>query len=208
MSAPKRIFGMTYGQIGVLAGLALVASVVLGCLAVLVLFPNRPSFAPPSTRMPTPELPTLGNLALNKAEIETDLRLVTPLETTAARICQNSNALACVNYAFTSSDGDLFVLVLERRSSHDEAVDYTIARSVQLKAEQHATEIDIPHSVGNARWLVLSFIAGEPVYYGGAADDVVVIEMIWSRTSSLILQEEASQAFSRLLDRQIAKIKR
>lgn len=169
-------------------------------------FGNRPS--PPVIRTPTPELPTLGNLALSKAEIETDLRLVTPLEPIAAQFCQNSNALQCVNYAFTSSDGDLFVLVLEKRSSHDEAVDYAIARSVQLKTEQHATEIDIPHSVGNYRWLVLSFIAGEPVYYGGAADDVVRIEMIWSRTSSLILEEEASQAFSRLLDRQIAKIKR
>lgn len=208
MSHQKRIFGMTYLQVGILAGLAFLVAAILGCFAVLVLFPNRPSLAPPQTQMPTPELPTLGSLALSKAEIETDLRLVTPLEVTAAKICQNSNALQCVNYAFTSSDGDLFVLVLERRSSHDEAVDYTIARSVQLKAEQRATEIEIPHSVGNARWLVLSFIAGEPVYYGGAADDVVVIEMIWSRTSSLILEEEAVQAFSRLLDRQISKIRR
>jgi hypothetical protein len=52
---PKRIFGMSYLQITILTGLAFVATFLIGCFAVLILFPNRPSFAPPSS--PAPDLP-------------------------------------------------------------------------------------------------------------------------------------------------------
>lgn len=159
------------------------------------------------TSTPLPPLKPLVNLAMTKAEIETELQVLTPLQEQASPICDNSGAVECFSSGFISNDGDVFVLVLESRLTHDEAFDYGIARQVQLKQVRHASDIDIPTTSGNFRWLMLSFVAGEPVYHGGATADNVAIYMIWSR-SSLIFEEEAVQAFSRLLDRQIAKIKR
>ena len=48
---PKRILGMTYLQIGILAGLGIFLLAVVGCFAVMFLFSNQP--ASPATSKPT-----------------------------------------------------------------------------------------------------------------------------------------------------------
>ena len=77
-----------------------------------------------ATVTPLPPLKPLHDIALNKAEIEAALQVITPLQPSSSLICENSSALECFSSGFTSNDGDVFVLLLERRSSHDEAFNF------------------------------------------------------------------------------------
>jgi hypothetical protein len=55
---PKRILGMTYLQVGILAGLGIFLLVVLGCFALMLLNSNRP--ASPQTTEKSAANPTLS----------------------------------------------------------------------------------------------------------------------------------------------------
>jgi hypothetical protein len=50
----KRFLGLTCSQIGILAGLGVVAIITIGCLVFLLLFNNRPASAPSATASPLP----------------------------------------------------------------------------------------------------------------------------------------------------------
>jgi hypothetical protein len=155
-----------------------------------------------------PPIKPLSNLALYKSEIESALNVITPLQLAPPQSsCDNSKALECFVISYTSSDGDLFILLLTRYSNQDEAFNFGIGMEEQLKQNEHAAEINIPTTSGNYRWLVSSFIAGTPVYSGGATERAVSIYTVWGRTSVFVSQDEAIQIFSRLLDEQINKIR-
>jgi len=206
----KRIFGMTYLQVGILASLGVLICASVSCLGAIVLFGSLPPSSPKPivTSTPLPPLKPLGSLALNKAEIETDLQVISPLGASPSSVCEGSTAPECFSASYTSDEGDAFVLVLTRYSNGEDASDFGFGIQTQLDIEKHATDVDIPTTAGNYRWLMLSFVGGGPTYHGGAKADNVAIYMVWSRLIIPISEEEAVQTFSRLLDRQIAKIRR
>lgn len=186
-----------------------IAVCICGLPSIGLLFDSLNPSQPKVTNTSLPPLKALSSLALNKSELESALQTITPLESVSSQnLCNSLDSIGCYNSNFMSNDGDVFVLLLGSYSSSDDAFHFGIARQVQLKTEKHANDIDIPTTVGNHRWLIVSFIGGEPVYYGGADQGVVAIHMIWSRSGVLISETEAIQVFSRLLDAQIAKIRR
>jgi hypothetical protein len=185
--------------------LALTALCICGFFVIVQFFSPLNSGEKPTAQVLP--LKPLHDLILNKAEIETALQVNVPLQPVSSSICENSGNRECASEGFFYNEGDMFVLTLERLSSHDEAIKYGIFTQDYWETDLHAIHVDIPTTVGNYRWLMLSFL-GEPVYYGGASEGVVAIQMIWSRSPVLISDEEAVQTFSRLLDIQISKIER
>lgn len=114
--------------------------------------------------------------------------------------------LECYHSGYTSSDGDFFILELDRFATHQQAEDFGISMETVNEQNYHATQVNIPTTVDNYRWLVESYVSGSPAYEGGACEDEVAILIDWGRTSIPVSQDEALQAFSRLLDAQISRI--
>ena len=95
---------------------------------------------------------------------------------------------------------------LSRFATQDQAENFGIGMETVDEQQEHATGVNIPTTVDNYRWLVEYYLSGNPTYEGGACEDGVAILIDWGRTSTPVSQDEAVQAFSRLLDAQISRI--
>lgn len=196
--------GISRVQIIVLVALAALALVCVFSYVVIARVPIPFLHAETATNTPPP---TLANVALSESEIEDALQSPVPLTLKSSqKSCDIEKSLECFQADYTSSVGDLFNLSLSRFSSTDGAVNFGIAMKVQQEQEGGATEMDIPTVLGNFRWLDVDATGGTPVYHGGANANSISVFLTWGRTSVPISGNEAVQAFSRLLDAQIAKI--
>ncbi len=155
--------------------LIIAALSVLACFCLLIVvaaigmnaFPTTHSAASTSTS-PAPLKP-LSAVALNKTEIDYALQSIAPLASAPPqKPCDVPTSLQCFEFGYTSSEGDVFVLLLARFADPDAAVNFGIGVKVGKEQSEHAADVNIPTTVNNYRWLDLGFIGGAPMYYGGA----------------------------------------
>ena len=192
--------------------LAIIAIIVCGCVGVTAVVFRQMISNPAPTSTPITLNKPLSGIALNGSDLQYYLNLITPLQAVSPQAVSSqsacsSEALACFTSSYTGSDGDLVLLELARFASQDQAENFGIGMLTTSKQSQYATELNIPTTAGNYRWLVEGYVSGSPVFTGGAAESGVAIMIIWGRTSIPISQDEATQAFGRLLDAQITRIK-
>lgn len=186
--------------------------VACGCIALFYFIGSMgSSLSSPSSTTSTgtsmPQKP-LSDLALNKSEIEFAIQNIAPLTVNPPQdSCNIPTSLQCYETGYTSSEGDVLILVLARFSSPSEASNFGTGVKVQKEQIEHATDLNLPTTAGNYRWLDSGFISGAPMYYGGANENNVAILIEWGRTSVFVSQDEAIQTFSRLLDAQLNKLR-
>jgi hypothetical protein len=164
--------------------------------------------APQAT--PVPDVKPVGplhELLLSRSYISNILGIYGTTYIQEENSCANSHALECAEMGFVSNAGDSFHLSLERFGSKKEACDYGIGLNLSLNQKYHTTDLDFPTTVGNYRWLTQGFVYAAPVYYGGACENGIEAFSFWSRSDPPILEEEAIQMFSQLLDAQIAVLR-
>ena len=188
--------------------------IAFACILAGVLFVGIKAFPNRSTNTiavkPTSSLPPLkplSELALSGSDIQYYLNSGASLQPASSQ-CSSSpqEFLECFRSEYTSSDGDFFVLELSRFATQEQAENFGIGMETVDEQQEHATGVNIPTTVDNYRWLVEYYLSGSPTYEGGACEDGVAILIDWGRTSTPVSQDEAVQAFSRLLDAQISRI--
>jgi hypothetical protein len=74
---PKRVFGMTYLQIGILAGVGILALALVGCGAIMLLFSNQP-ISQSGASNPQPISQSGANTPLSTSQSGTNIPLSTP----------------------------------------------------------------------------------------------------------------------------------
>lgn len=187
--------------------IVLVIGVILtgSCVFCLLVFPlSSGNDIGAATAPPTKPLSEVG---LSTGQLTNILGITSSVTRQTPGLPCNTEALECFETNFTSKHGDFFLLHLSRFASQDKAIDFGIGVAVGLDKKYHTVDVDIPIGSGDYRWLMLGYLGGMPVYYGGASVNGVAIYATWGRTSVMVSEQEAVQVFSRLLDAQKIKIR-